>query len=494
MSSRSLVQRHKRKLVVSSVLFGTLFAACAATVYLSKRWLYKQHLKMTEERFVKEQIKRRFVQTQQDSLYTLYELMPVMTLVLAKDFDLDSLVEALKGKKLEKKLSKGGKVSGEEYAEGLSSGMSATTEVQNNGSSSVQTDAQSQAGLPAQKSKAELWNELKLKSITKVIVLSYTASLLMLLTRLQLNILARREYLDTAINNALEKEREKNANQYSVISWFSNWISPAAASAASATTSDKINNKDVSNADNASIVTNSTTHTTANPEKLRYVNEQAFLSLSWWLLNRGYLQYKGIIEQLVKEEFEHLNPRDTITMDEFSDKLSKIFVATNKQFFQQQQSNEMFISCLLPEPNLERFVLQQTLEPDALKVLYEDNLLLKQLVQETNKCLESPGTWIVLESLIDETFHCIMEQIETNVASKAKTTPPSTSTPGESLTTPQEENKAYQIALFAIATKDCTNEMLKAGLVSMNNTFLQKLHSIPALDDLSACVYSNFGL
>lgn len=103
--NRSLVQRHRKKFVVSSVLFATLFATCAITVYFSKRWLYKQHLKMTEQRFVKEQIKRRFVQTQQDSLYTLYELMPVMTLVLAKDFDLDSIVEALKGKKLQKKLA-----------------------------------------------------------------------------------------------------------------------------------------------------------------------------------------------------------------------------------------------------------------------------------------------------------------------------------------------------------------------------------------------------
>ena len=323
---------------------------------------------------------------------------------------------------------------------------------------------------PAQKSKAELWNELKLKAISKVIILSYTMSLLMLLTRLQLNILARREYLDTAINMAMEKEREHNANQYSLSSWFSRWINSK--------TKDIVAEEYTMNS--SDIETKSVASTT-NPEKTRYVNEQAFLSLSWWLLNRGYLQYKSIIEQLVSEEFSQLNPRDTITMEEFSDKVSKIFVTTNKQFFQQPQSSDIFLSCLLPEQNLERFVLQQTLEQDALKVLHEDNTLLKQLVQETNKCLQSPGTWIVLESLVDETFHCVMEQIEANVDSKSKTNDP-------------DATQSFQIALYSIAAKDCSNEMLKAGLVSMNNKVLQKLQTIPALDDLSACVYSNFRL
>lgn len=480
--NRSLVQRHRKKFVVSSVLFATLFATCAITVYFSKRWLYKQHLKMTEQRFVKEQIKRRFVQTQQDSLYTLYELMPVMTLVLAKDFDLDSIVEALKGKKLQKKLSKGEIAGNELENEGLSSGMSAMTPAPSVSAKSPQSADTTSVSETSTKSKAELWDDLKLKAITKIIILSYTTSLLMLLTRLQLNILARREYLDTAINSAMEKEREKKANQYSVLSWFSSWITEKSNNLPSEK-ADPRNSDGTIDTDTRSIAS------TANPEKSRYVNEQAFLSLSWWLLNCGYLQYKSIIEQLVKEEFQNSNPRDIMTMDEFSGKISKIFVTTNKQFFQQPQSNEMFISCLLPEPNLERFVLQQTLEQDALKVLYEDNLLLKQLVQETNKCLQSPGTWIVLESLIDETFHTIMEQIEDNVNSKSK---PKSSDDDTKVV--DISKNSYQIALFSIATKDCTNEMLKAGLVSMNNKFLQKLHSISALDDLSACVYSNFGL
>ncbi|CDO94835.1 unnamed protein product [Kluyveromyces dobzhanskii CBS 2104] len=480
--NRSLVQRHRRKFAISSVLLATLVATCAITVYFSKRWLYKQHLKMSEQRFVKEQIKRRFVQTQQDSLYTLYELMPVMTLVLAKDFDLESIVEALKGKKLQKKLSRGDADGNELENEGLSSGMSAMTPAPSASAKSPQLAETPSLAEKTTKSKAELWNDLKLKAIAKVIILSYTTSLLMLLTRLQLNILARREYLDTAINSAMEKEKEKNANQYSVISWVSSWITEKTKNLPKEK-SDSRNSDGTIDHDTRSIAS------TVSPEKSRYVNEQAFLSLSWWLLNRGYLQYKSIIEQLVKEEFQELNPRDNMSMDEFSTKVSKIFVTTNKQFFQQSQSSEMFISCLLPEPNLERFVLQQTLEQDALKVLYEDNLLLKQLVQETNKCLQSPGTWIVLESLIDETFHLIMEQIETNVNSKTK--PAQTEDTSEATVAPQ---KSYQIALFSIATKDCSNELLKAGLVSMNNKFLQKLHSISALDDLSACVYSNFGL
>lgn len=463
--SSSLVKRHRRKIIVSSTLLAAIFATCSVAVYLGKRWLYKQQLKLSEQRFVKEQIKRRFVQTQQDSLYTIYELLPVMTLVMSKDFDLDSIVESLKGKKLQKKLSKRDSASqlGEEN---LSSGMSAMTPA------SAVLGTQSPKEVPGEspKSKADLWNELKLKAISKVVIVAYTISLLTLLTRLQLNILARREYLDTAINVALEKEKEKKANQFWFTSWVSTWLDNKIKSISPE------EEKTTDSLETESVISS------VNPEKNRYVNEQAFLSLSWWLLNRGYLHYKTIIEQLVREEFQSLNPRDPITLEEFSSKLSKIFVATNKQFFKQPQSSEIFLNCLLPEQNLERFVLQQTLEQDALKVLYEDNTLLKQLIQETNKCLQSSGTWIVLEHLIDETFQSIMEQVETNVNSKLK--------PTEA----DEPVRAFQVALYAVAFKDCSSDMLKAGLVSMNNQFLQKLHTIPALDDLSACVYSNFGL
>lgn len=263
-NKRSIIQRHRRKLVISSAIFATLFATFGLTIYLSKRWLYNQHMKLTEQRFVKEQIKRRFVQTQQDSLYTLYELLPVMTLVMAKDFDLDSIVESLKGKKLQKKLSRGDATS-ELEGEGLSSGMSAMTPASVSANQTLLPDGT--AG-PAQKSKAELWNELKLKAISKVIILSYTMSLLMLLTRLQLNILARREYLDTAINMAMEKEREHNANQYSLSSWFSRWINSK--------TKDIVAEEYTMNS--SDIETKSVASTT-NPEKTRYVNEQASFSI-----------------------------------------------------------------------------------------------------------------------------------------------------------------------------------------------------------------------
>ena len=96
------------------------------------------------------------------------------------------------------------------------------------------------------KSKTELWNLLKIKTITRTLTLLYTVSGLFLITRLQLNILARRSYLESAIQMAGVKST----------------------------------NNDIDPHEN-------------------YIIEQSYLSLSWWLLNKGWSNLSSIIEALV---------------------------------------------------------------------------------------------------------------------------------------------------------------------------------------------------
>ena len=76
-----------------------------------------------------------------------------------------------------------------------------------------------------------------------------------------------------------------------------------------------------------------------------------------------------------------------------------------------------------------------------------------------------------------------MEQVESSV-SKKKTRKNDDEEPSD---------KKYQVAVYAISCKDCCNDILKSGLVSMDNEFLARLDSVVILDDLSASVYSNFG-
>lgn len=143
-------------MLVSLTGIAALFTTGSVVMFFIKRWLYKQQLRITEQHFVKEQIRRRFEQTQEDSLYTIYELLPVWEMVLNEnDLDLDSIVTQLKDQKNQSAKSKADK---------------------------------STESLPL-KTKAELWNELELKSLIKLVTVTYTVSSLILLTRLQLNIL-----------------------------------------------------------------------------------------------------------------------------------------------------------------------------------------------------------------------------------------------------------------------------------------------------------------
>lgn len=459
--ARSLVQRHRGKILTSVGIIASLLTAGSVCVYLVKRWLYQQQLKITEQHFIREQIRRRFTQTQEDTLYALYELIPVFAMVLAKKLDLEELLIALRDKKLSKGTGNKGKLSDNDA---LSSGISTSvTEVENLSASTV-----SKVENKTQKSKAELWNELKTKSLIKMVTVSYTISSLLLLTRLQLNILTRREYLETAIKVAVEKESGKTEGRSLV-----NWVWGLWKNEDESVKLDKTFGESKPKVSSAS--------------KNSYINEQAFLSLSWWLLNRGWLEFQTIVEESVDKVFSSLNPRDTLTLQEFSDKLTQVFHHTNEKLLlsPKEGSNEesRLRHILLPSAALEGFVLQQTLDPEALNILSEDRTILGQLIYETTKCIESTVSSIVLESLINESFQYIMEQVESSV-SKKKTRKNDDEEPSD---------KKYQVAVYAISCKDCCNDILKSGLVSMDNEFLARLDSVVILDDLSASVYSNFG-
>ncbi|SCU95957.1 LAME_0F14246g1_1 [Lachancea meyersii CBS 8951] len=467
MARRSLWQRHRNKVLFSSATVAFIFSTGAVSLYLIKKWLWRQQLKITEQQFVKEQIKRRFTQTQQDALYTMYELVPVLSLVLVKDLNVDEIVGSLKGKKLLRKLSRDFK---DAERDGLSSGMSTSV-----------TEAQATANATPDnaRTKAELWNDLKLKSLVKLCTVIYSVSSLLLLTRLQLNILARREYLESAVKVAVEK---KSSTPGFFTSWINSiWQTPPNTSQAF----QKENSVSTDLSEEAQQI-----------RKSSYINEQAFLSFSWWLLNRGWLQFKSLAEKLVEREFGELNPRDVLSVEDFGERLSRVLHSINKELLVQPQhqskdEKQPVKQILLPDSNLEQFVLQQTLDPDALKQLYDDNTVLRQLLNETSKCVQSTASLVVLESLVNDAFQFTMLHVEESVAKKNKRKP--VDDDASSVAASTAADVKFQMALFSVSCKGCCDEMLKSGVVSMNNMFLQRLDSIPELDDLSASVYSNFG-
>lgn len=118
---------------------------------------------------------------------------------------------------------------------------------------------------------------LHVAAITRSYTLLYTVSLLTLLTRIQLNLLGRRNYLSSVVSLASHPLHESIIN--------------------------------LENHDDVDV-------------EQEYGNDfdtnRNFLTFSWWLLHRGWRDIMERVEAAVKEVFGPLNPREDITMEKLS--------------------------------------------------------------------------------------------------------------------------------------------------------------------------------
>lgn len=115
-------------------------------------------------------------------------------------------------------------------------------------------------------------------AIARAFTLIYTLALLTLLTRIQLNLLGRRNYLASVVSLASPPQEASRIS---------------------------LENHDDDNFDNA------------------YGNDfetnRKYLSFSWWLLHRGCKDVMERVMAVVKEVFGPLNPREDVTLERLSE-------------------------------------------------------------------------------------------------------------------------------------------------------------------------------
>jgi peroxin-3 len=154
----------------------------------------------------------------------------------------------------------------------------------------------------SKRSKTQLWSEIKIScachrsttecrnnmliqnptAITRSIVLIYTLSLLTLLTRIQLNLLGRRNYLSSVVSLA---------------------------SPTSNTSTIRLEDHDdeIGQAFGNDFETN-----------------RRYLTFSWWLLHRGWKDLMEKVRAAVEEVFGNLNPREDITLNRLSELMLEV--------------------------------------------------------------------------------------------------------------------------------------------------------------------------
>ncbi|KAL6451587.1 PEX3 Peroxisomal biogenesis factor 3 [Candida maltosa Xu316] len=325
------------------------------------------------------------------------------------------------------------------------------------------------------KSKVELWNLLKIKTITRTLTLMYTISGLLLITRLQLNILARRSYLESAIQMAGVKS---------------------------------INN-DIDPHEN-------------------YIIEQSYLSLSWWLLNKGWANLNSIIEALVIQKFEKITPKSELTIEDFENSLIDIINEINLN------NREYILANLFPINYNDLLETLLNTNPDLVPHLDSADSNLIKLINETNSIMLDNNLYFfdLLNSLIVNNLTTLSTSLSfslnagNNLGNSLMTT---TGNLAESSNKIREiSNTSYKLASFLaqlsvqnsimidndnLKTEDVSpkhepnlEEILQSlelpgGLdaledtqrnESCGNVYINNLNELDELDDFSAGIYSNF--
>lgn len=216
------------------------------------------------------------------------------------------------------------------------------------------------------KSKVQLWNELKVLSVTRAFTLIYTLALLTLLTRIQLNLLGRRNYLSSVVS--------------------------LAAPASSSSSKISLENRDDDNME--------------QDYGNDFETNRKYLTFSWWLLHRGWADVRRKVEAAVQQTFGSLNPRDNIAFEA----LSELTLNVRRQFegaTEDERRAHQWLGYLLPAKEEEELVLRESGVQSAGQETIPASL--RRLLDETSDIIDSPAFSHVLTLSLDSAFSLLVD-------------------------------------------------------------------------------------
>ena len=331
----------------------------------------------------------------------------------------------------------------------------------------------------SKRSKAQLWQEMKIHSITRALTLLYTVSLLTMLTRIQLNLLGRRTYLSSVVALA----------------------SPPAPMQESRIS---LENRDDDNYDNM------------------YGNDfetnRKYLTFSWWLLHRGSKQIMERVMATVKEVFGAVNIRDDITLERLADLIMQVRRKVEGAS-EEERRGMKWLQYLLPPKEDESFVIRQSTasesedspSPEARPV--EDPMTassveaeaitdsLRRLLDETSDIIDSPTFIHVLTKLLDASFsHLVDYRIATEAYDATGPSAPGT-TGEEPRITEISDAKRKVAHILPIFCKQAHTIAAGSGELdaiagvaaqqSLGNEYLAVIDQVHDLEAFAAVIYSS---
>lgn len=337
-------RRNKRRLLISSGVVSVLYLG---TKYLQNKLTEFQE-RVKEENFTKEQIKRRFHQTQKDCYMTFISLVSVLNEPILNALPVEKIFKELQMLRLEKQLI--------------------NNESKLNGSSTILSeDFPSEAGLSqlqlpqdltithdsTKKNKLELWAELKITTITRFLSIIYAQSILVVLIHIQLNILSRKSYLNSAIDLASKTQGIKLYSDEEVL---------------------KMEQEDTE-------------------------GEKKFLSLTYYLMSKGYQIIVDDVLKVVNENFNEINVRKELSVGEFFDMIDNCIGGLDE----------------LNYVNLIGLAEENTSSGDEEETEQKDEKF-ENLKKELRSYIEADNTVEVLNSIVTQNVSSVRSNVSSSVS------------------------------------------------------------------------------
>ncbi|PNY23768.1 Peroxisomal biogenesis factor 3 [Tolypocladium capitatum] len=458
-SARRWLRSNRTPIAVAVTVAG---AGYVVTQYVLSK-LNDARERMGSDRIAKENLRRRFEQNQEDCTFTVLALLPTATANVVGALNTEQITYEIQQIKGSAKSLKAG--SAESTASPPSIADTAMTEEDGKSMASLQSESgihASQITTPSpfaaaadagqqdgavhktRKTKRQLWDDLTISAVTRAFTLIYTLALLTMLTRIQLNLLGRRSYLSSVV--------------------------ALATGAQQATISLENNDDDGTEQDYGSD----------------FDTNRKYLTFSWWLLNKGWVEVMHRVESAIRSVFGSLSPRDVVSFDGFCELTMEVRRLVEGATPEERRASD-WLMFLLPPQHLEDDVIRQS-------GIMDDNSLqggssqpspaaLRRLLDETADLVESPAFSHVLTLILDAGFSVLVDK---KLASEAFELPPQ-----EALPTPGSSDLRRTRAILLPKILSVLTRQAHAIGNGVPNEYLQDMETIRALGAFAAVVYSS---
>lgn len=270
--------------------------------------------------------------------------------------------------------------------------------VSSNGDSVIDLSASQQNS--SSKSKAELWREVKMLTVTRTLTVLYSITLLTIFTNIQLSLLGRYKYIQSVMQ--LERDEDARSRRQYELS-LSSVLFPSLV--------DSALSRDIE----ALFGQQTGLEEGIWREGVDAETERKYLMLSWWILNVGWKDVGERVRRGVEEVFEGVSLKDKINVLELHRLMSDVRRRVEHEItFEGTERKINFLSTLLPPTSSAlSHLLTRGGFPPAHNDTHEPAFM--ALLEETRDLLTSSNFALVLEHALDRATSLLFDGLSQNV-------------------------------------------------------------------------------